>query len=120
VDALYPMHRIDKVLEGLLARGYRLYVLSNCGHRFHDFEYKIPYLEQFSGIMVSAEEGVLKPSAEIFERLCERFDLKAEECVFVDDLQRNVDGARAVGMQGYCHADGNAEKLWKYLESLNG
>ena len=47
---------------------------------------------------------MLKPHAEIYERLCEKFDLKAEECLFVDDLQANIDGAKAVGMEGYCFA----------------
>ena len=120
LDALYPMQGIERVLKRLLDRGYRLYILTNCGHRFHDFKYKIPYLEHFSGILVSAEERMLKPNAEIYECLFERFGLKAEECVFIDDLQRNIDGARAVGMQGYCHQDGDAEKLWAYLDGLNG
>ena len=111
---------MKELLEGLLEKGLRLYVLSNCGYRFREFEYKIPCRDQFSGMLVSAEESLLKPDAKVFQRLCEKFQLQMDECVFVDDLQKNVDGAIAAGMQGYCFADGNVEKLKAYLSGVNG
>ena len=110
---------MKQLIENLLEKGYRLYVLSNCGYTFRKFEYKIPCVERFSGILVSAEEMMVKPELRIFERLCEKFDLNMGECVFVDDLQKNVDGAVAAGMQGYCFADGDVEKLTAYLNNLN-
>ncbi len=119
LDTLFPKRGMKQLLEGLLEKGYRLYVLSNCGYRFRDFEYKIPCVEQFSGILVSAEEKLLKPETAVFQRLCEKFGLQMDECVFVDDLQKNVDGAVAAGMQGYCFADGDVEKLAVYLSGLN-
>ena len=109
----------QQLLESLLKKGFRLYVLSNCGYRFRDFEYKIPCVEQFSGILVSAEEKLLKPDAAVFQRLCDKFGLQMDECVFVDDLQKNADGAAAAGMQGYCFADGDVEKLAAYLSGLH-
>ncbi len=118
LDAVYPKSQMDKLIKRLLEEGYRLYILTNCGHRFHDFSYKIPYFDQFSGVLVSAEERLLKPHAEIYERLCEKFGLKAEECLFVDDLQQNADGAKAVGMDGYCYADGNPDRLAAYIDAL--
>lgn len=119
LDSLYPMQGMDKVIETLLEKGFKLYILTNCGHRFHDFSYKIPHYNRFSGVLVSAEELMLKPDAEIYYRLFEKFDLKAEECIFIDDLQKNIDGAKAVGMEGYCFADGNAEKLLSHLLTMN-
>jgi len=119
LDSLFPMRGIRQLIENLLEKGYRLYVLSNCGYRFRDFEYKIPHVEQFSGILVSAEEMLLKPDKAIFQRLCDKFGLQMDECVFVDDLPKNVDGAIAAGMQGYCFADGDVEKLAAYLNALS-
>ena len=119
LDSLFPKQGMKQLLESLLEKGYRLYVLSNCGYTFRKFEYKIPCVEQFSGILVSAEELLLKPDVKIFERLCEKFDLQMGECVFVDDLQKNVDGAIKAGMQGYCFADGDVEKLAAYLNGMN-
>lgn len=119
MDTLFPKQGMKQLIENLLEKGYRLYVLSNCGYTFRKFEYKIPCVEQFSGILVSAEELLLKPDVKIFERLCEKFDLQMDECVFVDDLQKNVDGAVKAGMQGYCFADGDVAKLAAYLNELN-
>ena len=119
LDSLFPKQGMKQLIENLLEKGYKLYVLSNCGYRFRDFEYKIPCVERFSGILVSAEELLMKPDRAVFQRLCDKFSLQMEECVFVDDLQRNVDGAVAAGMQGYCFADGNVDRLAAYLSGLN-
>ena len=119
MDSLFPIRGMRQVIERLLEKGVRLYVLSNCGYFFHKFSYKIPHVEKFSGSLVSAEEQLVKPDPKIFARLCQKFDLKAEECVFVDDLQKNVDAAVACGMQGYCFAHGDADRLMDWLEQVN-
>ena len=118
LDALWPKEGMKEIIEDLLSRGFKLYILSNAGLRFRDFQYKIPYVDAFSGILVSAEEKMLKPSVEIFERLCEKFDIKAEECLFIDDLQGNVDGAQAAHLQGYCFADGDVKRLGQFLQKI--
>ncbi len=118
LDSLFPIPGMKALLESLLEKGYRLYVLSNCGYSFRKFQYKIPCAERFSGMLVSAEEMLMKPHKAVFERLCEKFDLQMDECVFVDDLPKNVDGAIAAGMQGYCFADTDVAKLRAYLENL--
>ena len=50
--------------------------------------------------MVSGYEKCVKPEERIYRILLERYSLDAGECVFIDDLQANIDGARAVGMRG--------------------
>lgn len=52
----------------------------------------------FDVIVISAEERVRKPGAEIFRRALARLGLAPEEAVFVDDRALNVEGARRVGM----------------------
>ena len=52
------------------------------------------------GIIISGREHLLKPYPEIYQLLLSRYDLKAEECVFIDDREDNVEGARKVGMEG--------------------
>ncbi|NOD93153.1 HAD-IA family hydrolase [Ruegeria sp. HKCCD4884] len=54
----------------------------------------------FDVTIVSGQEKLLKPQPEIFHRLCERAGLAPENCIFIDDGRHNVDGARAVGMDG--------------------
>ena len=119
LDSLYPVWGMEKVIRGLHDQGYRLYILSNCGRHFRCFEYRIPGIRYFSGALVSAEEGLIKPDPAIYQRLCDKFGLKAEECIFIDDLQRNIDAARAFGMDGYCFADGDVKRLKEHLDQLN-
>ena len=119
LDSLFPISGMQQLIEDLLEKGFRVYVLSNCGYRFRQFQYKIPCGKQFSGMLVSAEEKLVKPDPAIFRRLCDKFGLQMDECVFVDDLQKNVDGAVACGMQGYCFADRNVDRLKEWLEQVN-
>lgn len=52
----------------------------------------------FQTLVVSGQEKIMKPDARIFGILCERADVVPQECVFIDDGPRNVEGAKAVGM----------------------
>ena len=62
-------------------------------------------LREFDGAVVSGEEGVLKPSAEIFAVLVERLGLVPAEALFIDDSAVNVEGARAAGLQAHQFVD---------------
>lgn len=53
----------------------------------------------FGVTVVSGQDRVLKPDARIFGLLCDRAGLAAGECIFIDDSERNVAGARAFGME---------------------
>lgn len=59
---------------------------------------KYDFFEKFQGIVVSAEEGFLKPSLEIYQILLDRYELISSETIFMDDVLRNVEGARQAGM----------------------
>lgn len=119
LDGLFPDTRMRPVIQQLLDGGYHLYLLSNVGYSFQLFRYKMPFLNRFDGVLLSCEEKLRKPDTAIYNRLCQKFGLKAEECLFVDDLQRNIDGAEAAGLHGHCFADGNIQSLLAHLQSLN-
>jgi 2-haloacid dehalogenase len=57
-----------------------------------------PFLAGFDGVIVSGDERLLKPEPEIYNLLLDRYGLKAEDCIFIDDSKANIEGARAVGM----------------------
>lgn len=118
LDGLWPKKGMQALIGELLEKGYHLYVLSNISTAFYKFQYKIPYIERFDGVLVSAEERLVKPNAAVYYRFFEKFGLKAEECFFIDDRQENIDGALAVGMQGYCFADGDVNRLREHLNQL--
>ena len=119
LDSLYPTTGMKAVIADLKKAGFGLYILSNCGRHFRQFQYRIPGIEHFDGILVSAEEGMIKPAREIYERLLEKFGLAADECIFIDDLQANINAAEAVGIHGYCFADGDVKRLHAHLCGLN-
>jgi HAD superfamily hydrolase (TIGR01509 family) len=54
----------------------------------------------FDVIVLSAEEGVAKPDAELYRRALERLGVSAADAIFVDDMLPNIEGAQAVGMHG--------------------
>lgn len=85
----------------LKGRGYRLFVVSNASDAFYRFFPKRVPVEYFEGIVVSADIHQVKPNREIYEYLLEKYHLAAEECLFLDDISENVEGARAVGMRAY-------------------
>lgn len=98
------------LVRDLCAAGYPVYLLSNVSLRFAKLKEYFPVFPLMQGYVASAEELVCKPNRRIYEILMERYNLSAEECIFVDDLSANVEGAVAVGMQGYVF-DGDAKKL---------
>jgi putative hydrolase of the HAD superfamily len=71
----------------------------------------------FDAIVISGEVGLNKPEPEIFRLAAERLGVAPEECVFVDDLRENCEGAEAVGMTAVLHrgADGTLPELERLL-----
>ena len=95
------------LLRDMKSAGYGIYGLTNwsaetIGYAYEAFGDLKPL---FDGIVVSGEEKTLKPGPEIFRILLARYGLKAEECVFLDDSRKNVDGAIAVGINGVLYDD---------------
>lgn len=99
------------------AHGKRVLLLSNISEYFAAHVHEIPCLAEFEGCVFSATCGSVKPSAAIFRHLCERFGLRPEETLFVDDSPKNIAGAEAFGIQGYLF-DGDAAKLRRYLDEI--
>lgn len=105
-----------EILEELHQRGTPLYAVTNWnGDTFRATRQRFSFLDLFRDIVVSGDEGVLKPEPEIFHRLARRNGLDLAECLFIDDSARNVAGAQAVGMAG--HHFTTPESLRRALET---
>ena len=52
----------------------------------------------------------------IYETFLKQFRLKAGDCFFIDDLPENIEGAKDVGMGGFCYTPGRTDELRKILE----
>ena len=109
---------MHQLLGELRSSGYRLCGLSNWSSKV--YETMRNYSEIFSllhGRVLSCEEHLLKPEPEIYRLALDRWGLNAEECVFVDDKQANIDGCQAVGIKGIRFAGCTA--LRRQLRLLN-
>ena len=92
------MYEYVKELKG---RGVPLYGLTNWStEKFNLIRGVYPVFGLLEGMVVSGEEHLLKPHPEIYRCLLDRYGLKAEESLFIDDNEANVQGALAVGMKG--------------------
>ena len=97
----------------------KMYLLSNISPYFAAHSHEIPILSELDGCVFSGEIGITKPSDEIFQYLLNKYDLKAEECIFVDDRIDNIEGAIKNGLNGYIF-DGSAKRLKSHLDKLLG
>ena len=88
-------------IQDLKARGYGTWYLSNYGEQVRrDTADSLDFMKEMDGGIMSCEVHQIKPDAEIFHTLLDRYGLKAEESIFLDDTKINVDAALGVGMQG--------------------
>ncbi|MBF9042224.1 HAD-IA family hydrolase [Rhodobacterales bacterium HKCCE4037] len=88
-------------IDAARAEGVRLAVLSNELDLFYgaDFRTKLPFLAQFEVIVDATYTGILKPDPRAYQIVLDKLDLAAGDCVFVDDQDRNIRGADAVGLR---------------------
>ena len=114
-----PFEKMYELVKQLKESGYKIYLLSNASDDFYERINGIPALSLFDGYLISADYKLLKPEKEIYLALYEKFSIRAEECYFIDDVQKNVDGAKATGMDGHCYYHGDIELLKKALAEKN-
>lgn len=88
-------------LRELKEKGYGLYYLSNFSRQAHeDCAHVLDFLPLMDGGILSYQEKIIKPDPAIYRLLLERYGLKAQECVFLDDTPKNVEEAIRQGMAG--------------------
>jgi putative hydrolase of the HAD superfamily len=83
------------------AAGCKLAILSNELDLFYgaEFRRKLPLLAEFDLIVDATHTGILKPDPRAYRAVSDGLGLSPPECIFVDDQQRNVDGAVACGFR---------------------
>lgn len=85
-------------------RGKKLYLLSNYPEdNFQRNLREFEFFSLFDGYAVSSYEHVLKPHAEIYKALQDRYQLVPEKTLFIDDMTANIEGAFNLGWQGICY-----------------
>jgi 2-haloacid dehalogenase len=112
-----PVPGMHAIVEELDSRGVPLFAITNFSADFwapfHAKEQA--FFRRFRDIVVSGREKLLKPDPAIYYLALDRFGLRPDEALFIDDREINVDGARAVGMHAHLFVD--AEDLRRRLEA---
>jgi len=98
-EALHPNGEMIELMRELKARGLKMALLTNNVREWEPlWRSMLPVDEIFEEIVDSAFVGCRKPEAKIYELTLERIGMAAEECIFIDDLHPNCEGAEALGM----------------------
>ena len=97
---LRPRRRMQELVQRLKNHGYSVYYLSNIPQDVLDLLRDRGVLDGFDGGVASCEVHINKPDPKIYKALLDKYSLKAEECVFIDDRLENVQAAFALGFAG--------------------
>jgi epoxide hydrolase-like predicted phosphatase len=118
-DEFYAGDIVDRQILDFLRslRGkYKIGLISNAWGDLRDYLVREKMDDAFDHIIISAEVGVAKPEAKIFQIALKQAEVSPSEAVFVDDFYVNIEGCEKVGMKGIHFKDaGSALKQLKLL-----
>ena len=110
-----PLEGAREFCEQVKSRGYGIYVLSNASDLFYVYFPKFLPLDFFNGVFVSSDYRMLKPDVKIYKTFLDKYSLKGEECLFIDDRAENVAGAKEAGFNTF-RFNGDYEQIIKLLD----
>ncbi|MDX8516935.1 HAD family hydrolase [Mesorhizobium dulcispinae] len=99
------------LMVGLIESGRDVTMLTNfAADTFAEARQRFDFLDRPRGVTVSGEIGLIKPDQAIYDHHVASFDLEPAATLFIDDSQKNVDGAKAAGWQAVLFTDAKALK----------
>jgi 2-haloacid dehalogenase len=111
---------VHEIVDALDSRGVPLFAITNFSadfwQPFHAKEQA--FFRRFQDIVVSGAEKMMKPDPAIYFLALDRFGLRPQQALFVDDRLINVDGALAVGMHAHLFTDAADLRLRLEREGL--
>lgn len=120
-EIISPLADNIKVLPRLKKSGFKLYYLSNFPlDFFEEVKNEYDFFDYFDGGIISAAVRYSKPDIRIYRILLDKYQLKAEECFYIDDVDINVRAAESAGMTAYCYnvENGNSGQLHSLLKEM--
>ena len=86
------------LVNRLKARGLRVYYLSNYSRKAYDeCGGSLAFMPYMDGGIVSFQVGLTKPDPRVYQLFLERYGLRADECLFIDDTAENISAAQEMG-----------------------
>ena len=109
---------VSSLITRLRAAEVPLFGLSNFSAEFWPaFRKDKPVFDNFNDILISGEEKLVKPDPAIYRLALSRFEITADQCLFIDDRLENIEAGEALGIAGHHFQD--AEILERELDLLN-
>lgn len=101
-DIFWPNEPVGELIAALKSAGYRVLLGSNT-NVLHATFYRRQFartLDLLDGLILSYEVGHMKPARAFFDACVAAAGVPAGSCLFIDDIQENVEGARQAGLVG--------------------
>jgi len=119
-ESLVDFPKSIALISEMKNAGIPLYVLSNMSVVNAEYLRTRPYFDLFDGIVISAEEKLIKPETALFQVVTDRYQLEASQMVFIDDSLPNIKAAESLGMHGvhFKASDECYAKIRKYFPQL--
>ena len=108
-----------ELVKELKSKGYNLYVLSNTSKPVVDAFKNHEIFTYFDGFVLSYKIKMVKPYEGIYKYLLDTYNLKPEECLFIDDLEANMATANKLGINGRPVNKDDIEDIKKVLKEYN-
>lgn len=118
-NVIFPLKDNLKMINLVKEKGLKYYILSNYPKDAFEYTYDMcPFIQNANGMVISYDVLMIKPDKNIYLKLLDKYGLKANECLFIDDLDINVEGAKSVGINAFVFKDleDGYKKLEEYLK----
>lgn len=118
-SALTPIPEMLTFVEELKQRGLKVAILSNTVPPMSKLTRASDLYETFDPVVLSDEVGMIKPDTEIYEYILSTLDVEGSDCLFVDDLSRNLEPAQKLGMYTVLATNDTQETIDRIRELLS-
>ena len=110
--------KLLELIKKYKRQGKHIFILSNMGKE------RVPYIREFldeslfDDIVFSSEIGLVKPNVDIFEYVCNKWGIKPNECLFIDDNKNNTDTFQKLGGNVYLFNRDDIDKSIQDIERI--
>ena len=113
-DSMTPIEGAKDFCDYIKNKGYGIYILSNASDNFYQYFPRFFPLNFFNGVVVSSDIHVIKPDERIYKYILNKFNLNPKECLFIDDREENIEGAKKVNINVELFKNNFNEIIKKY------
>ena len=114
--SLVNIPETETLIHRLKDEGYNIYCLSNMSFEYYDYMKDRDVFTYFDDQVISAHEKLIKPEPEIYSFMLDKFSIKPEDTLFIDDLEANIKAAEKFGIN-VVHFDDKV-RAYKEIKTL--